>query len=76
MSDTTTPIRRFEFVEVNSKKFWEIAVSGTKVRVNFGRIGTNGQGVIKSFFDEAAATKHADKVVKEKLAKGYFEVPV
>ena len=65
--------RYFEFVEGKSSKFWEIAVDGTSVTVRFGRIGTNGQTQTKTFGDEAAATKHADKLIAEKTGKGYVE---
>jgi len=66
--------RRFEFVEGSSSKFWEIRVSGTEVHLLFGRIGTQGQSNTKRFPDKATAEKHADKVIAEKLAKGYLEV--
>ena len=66
--------RRFEFSEGSSNKFWEISASGTEVMVRYGRIGSDGQTNVKSFADEAAATKHADKLIKEKTGKGYREV--
>jgi predicted DNA-binding WGR domain protein len=65
--------RYFEFVEGSSSKFWEIAQNGTDVTVRFGRIGTNGQSQTKTLADAAAATKHVEKLVKEKTAKGYRE---
>lgn len=66
--------RRFEFVEGSSDKFWEIEIAGTDVTVTFGRRGTNGQTKTKSFPYEAAAKKHADKLIEEKTGKGYVEV--
>jgi DNA ligase len=69
----TTKARRFEFTDAKSNKFWEISMSGTDVTVHFGRIGTNGQTQTKSFPDAAAATRHAEKLVAEKLEKGYQE---
>jgi len=66
--------RRFEFVDGGSDKFWEISASGTEVTVRFGRNGTNGQTSTKSFPDRDAAEKHAEKLVREKTAKGYVEV--
>jgi DNA ligase-1 len=65
--------RRFEFSEGGSNKFWEIAINDSEVTVRFGRIGTNGQTQTKEFSDAAAATKHADKLIAEKLDKGYVE---
>jgi predicted DNA-binding WGR domain protein len=65
--------RRFEFVEGTSSKFWEIVVEGAGHTVLFGRIGTDGQTKKKAFPSEAAARADADKLVKEKLVKGYRE---
>ncbi len=65
--------RYFEFVEGSSAKFWEISQSGKDVTVRFGKIGTNGQTQTKTLADAAAATKHAEKLVKEKTGKGYKE---
>ncbi len=68
--------RYFEFVEGSSAKFWEIAQNNGTVTVRFGRIGTNGQTQTKTLADEAAATKHAEKLIKEKTGKGYQETAV
>ena len=73
MSKTTCK-RRFEFIGGGSDKFWEIEVIGKDVLVRFGRRGTNGQANAKAFPDEVAAMKHADKLVAEKIGKGYVEV--
>ena len=65
--------RYFEFVEGSSSKFWEIAQNGNEVTVRFGRIGTNGQTQTKTLADADAATRHAEKLIKEKTGKGYQE---
>ena len=65
--------RRFEFVGGSSSKFWTVAVESTTVTVQYGRLGTAGQTNTKSFADHAAANKHAEKVIAEKLGKGYVE---
>jgi DNA ligase-1 len=65
--------RYFEFVEGSSSKFWEITTSDKTVAVRFGRIGTNGQTQTKALADADAATKHAEKLIKEKMGKGYKE---
>ena len=65
--------RYFEFIEGSSAKFWEISQSGNEVTVRFGRIGTNGQTQTKTLADADAATKHAEKLIKEKMGKGYKE---
>lgn len=65
--------RYFEFVGGSSAKFWEATVSGNTVTVRFGRIGTDGQTQVKTLADTDAATKHAEKLITEKTAKGYLE---
>jgi DNA ligase 1 len=70
---TANSKRRFHFVGGGSDKFWEIEVAGTDVTVRFGRTGTDGQTKTKSFPDEAAAKKHAEKLIAEKTGKGYQE---
>lgn len=66
--------RRFEFIEGSSDKFWEIDLDGSSVTVRFGRNGTAGQSSVKHFADAAKAEKHAEKMIGEKLKKGYTEV--
>ena len=65
--------RYFEFIGGNSRKFWEITVTGSEVTVRFGRIGTDGQSQTKSFADEAAAARHAETLIAAKTKKGYVE---
>jgi DNA ligase 1 len=63
--------RRFELVEGSSSKFWEVARDGCAVTVRYGRIGTDGQAKTKEFPSEEQATRHADGLIEEKVAKGY-----
>ena len=65
--------RRFEFIGGTSAKFWEVTIVGKDVTVRYGRLGTSGQAQAKSFPDDAKAQKHADKLITEKLGKGYRE---
>ncbi|HMV69798.1 MAG TPA: WGR domain-containing protein, partial [Myxococcota bacterium] len=65
---------RFELSEGSSHKFWQIEVTGESFTVTYGRIGTAGQAQTKSFADAAAAQAEADKLVREKVKKGYAEV--
>ena len=65
--------RRFEFVGGSSAKFWEITRAGRDVTVRYGRIGTANQTVTKTLTDDTAAVRQADKLIGEKLAKGYVE---
>lgn len=66
--------RRFELVEGTSSKFWEVSVEAASHTVRFGRIGTNGQSKTKPFTSADDARIDADRLVKEKLGKGYREV--
>jgi predicted DNA-binding WGR domain protein len=67
-------MRRFERVEGSSSKFWEIAIEGASFTVRFGRIGTQGQTQTKSFATDDQARAAHDKLVAEKVKKGYAEV--
>src|SRR5436190_8729649 len=66
-------MRTFQYSDEKSHKFWNIELSGTDVTVTYGRVGSAGQTQTKAFKDAAAAQKEHDKLVKEKLAKGYQE---
>lgn len=68
--------RRFEFIEGRSAKFYEVCVNGCEVTACYGRIGADGQTLTKSIPDHAKAQQHADKLVSQKLAKGYVECVV
>ncbi|MCP3164522.1 WGR domain-containing protein [Myxococcus qinghaiensis] len=67
-------MRRFEFVEGTSSKFWQPEVQGNSFIVTFGRIGTAGQRKEKAFPDAAAAEREYEKKVAEKVREGYREV--
>jgi predicted DNA-binding WGR domain protein len=66
--------RYFEFKDDKSNKFWEILLERNQHTVRFGRIGTDGQSQTKAFADAAAAARDADRLVQEKLRKGYREI--
>lgn len=67
-------MRRFEFVEGNSAKFWSAGVEDNKFVVVYGKMGTEGKREEKSFPNAAAAQKECDKKIAEKVKKGYQEV--
>jgi predicted DNA-binding WGR domain protein len=67
--------RRFQYVAGTSSKFWQISRNGQMVFVTFGRIGTNGQTQLKDLGSDDAAEAHLNKLIAEKLRKGYTEVP-
>ncbi|MBJ6763779.1 DUF4132 domain-containing protein [Myxococcaceae bacterium JPH2] len=62
---------RYEFTEGTSQKFWEITLQGASFTVRFGRQGTQGQTQEKSFASEDKARTEHDKLVAEKVKKGY-----
>ena len=66
--------RRFEFVNGNSNKFWEIETDESHVTVRFGRIGTAGQAQSKTLEGAKQARLHAQRQITAKLKKGYAEV--
>src|SRR2546428_4196108 len=66
--------RRFEFTDAKSHKFWRIGLAGNTHTVQFGRIGTDGQTQTKEFGTEAEAQRSYEKLIDEKLRKGYVEV--
>jgi predicted DNA-binding WGR domain protein len=65
--------RRFEFSEGTSNKFWAISIDGRSHTVNFGRIGTAGQTQTAEFASDAEAQKSYNKLVADKMKKGYVE---
>jgi len=67
-------MRRFEYQDERSHKFWAITVEGAELLTQWGRMGTTGQQKTKAFADGAAAQKEADKLIRQKTKKGYVEV--
>jgi predicted DNA-binding WGR domain protein len=62
---------RYEFVEGTSSKFWEITLEGSSFTTRYGRIGTDGSVTLKEFDSPDKAKKEHDKLVAEKVKKGY-----
>ncbi|MBI2669568.1 MAG: WGR domain-containing protein [Candidatus Yanofskybacteria bacterium] len=62
---------RYELVDRNSKKFWEATWKDKKVTVRFGRIGTVGQTLRKTFFNDVSANSYFHDKIEEKCRKGY-----
>jgi predicted DNA-binding WGR domain protein len=67
-------MRRFEFTDDKSAKFWEIEQVDTDLNIRWGRIGTAGQSQTKNFADTAKAGAAMLKLVSEKTGKGYVEL--
>jgi len=71
-SDATSLERytlRLEFRGGGSSKFWEITLAGVQHTVRFGRIGTRGQSVTKTFESAVASRRDRDRLVRSKKAK-------
>ena len=68
--------RYFEYKDAKSKKFWEVSVSGKKVNIRYGKIGTDGQTSLKELSTPTEAKAHAEKQEAGKVKKGYKEAKV
>ena len=73
--------RYFEFIGADSsrasgqaEKFWEITVAESEIRVRFGKVGANGQTTLKTLPDGPSANREAEKLIAEKIKKGYTEI--
>jgi uncharacterized protein (TIGR02996 family) len=66
-------MRTFEFREGTSDKVWTIDLQGTSFTVTWGKRGAKLQTQTKTFADEAKALKEHDKLIAEKISKGYVE---
>ncbi|KIG13886.1 Molybdate metabolism regulator [Enhygromyxa salina] len=69
-------MRRFEYKDAKSHKFWEIELEGDAFTVRYGKLGTDGQVQTKTFASSVKAEAEAEKVIKSKTKKGYAEVVV
>jgi predicted DNA-binding WGR domain protein len=67
-------MRRFEFVQGTSAKFWMTDVEGSTFVVVYGRLGTPGQRKEKGFPSPEAARREMEKKIAEKVREGYHEV--
>jgi uncharacterized protein (TIGR02996 family) len=66
-------MRTFTFSDAGSHKFWNIELQGERLTVVFGRAGTAGRTQTNTFADEATAAREAERLIREKLGKGYRE---
>jgi len=67
------PTREFRIQEGPANKFWRIGVRGCDVVVTYGRIGTRGQTLTKSYETEDRAEREVNKLTAEKQRKGCAE---
>jgi uncharacterized protein (TIGR02996 family) len=66
-------MRTFQYSDAKSHKFWNIEVSGTDLTVTYGKVGSAGQTQTKTFASAEKAQAEAEKLIWEKLKKGYAE---
>jgi predicted DNA-binding WGR domain protein len=67
-------LAEFRFQQDVSSKFWKIGTQDCDVTVVYGRIGTKGQTVVKTFATPSRATSEVAKLIAEKTRKGYVRV--
>jgi predicted DNA-binding WGR domain protein len=67
-------VKKLHYSDGKSDKFWTITIEGNSHTVHYGRVGTNGQTQTKEFSTDAEALKSYEKLVQQKLKKGYVEV--
>lgn len=65
--------RELCFDDGKSKKFWSISLSGNSHTVTYGRLGTKGQNRTKDFTTKTEAKKSYDRLIEQKLSKGYVD---
>jgi predicted DNA-binding WGR domain protein len=65
--------RYFIFEDEKSKKHWSIEIEGASFIVNFGKLGSSGQKIEKTFETEEDCNKEYEKLINKKLKEGYLE---
>src|SRR5262249_39363244 len=58
-----------------ARKFWKIALSENAVTVHSGRAGASGRKQTKEFASPHTAQAAYERLIAEKLGKGYRELP-
>ena len=68
-------MKRF-FINQNdlSDKFWNIEYEGEEQIVHYGKIGTAGREMTKKFASEEECQKESEKLIAQKMKKGYVEI--
>ncbi len=69
----TSETRSLHFSDDKSDKFWTITLEDTQHTVHYGRTGTQGQQQTKAFPTAEKARQSYEKLIREKLSKGYVE---
>jgi len=66
-------VRSLRFEQGGSAKFWRATLRGAELEVGYGRMGSTGQRLVKQYESQQRARREMDKLVEEKLRKGYVE---
>ncbi|MEQ1568322.1 MAG: WGR domain-containing protein [Myxococcota bacterium] len=67
-------MRRFEYIQGNQAKFWEVSRRGSSLTVSSGKIGGTPKTRTKQLSDFMAAEQEFDRLIRDKLRRGYVEV--
>lgn len=67
-------MRRFELIQGNQAKYWEVARRGATLTVSLGRIGGAPKTRTKQLLDYMVAEQEFDRLIRDKLRRGYVEV--
>ncbi|WP_036076027.1 WGR domain-containing protein [Leptospira weilii] len=62
------------YLTYKDNKFWNIEISGKSFTVTYGETGTVGISQIETFDTKEKCLKKAQKLLSEKLKKGYVEI--
>lgn len=65
---------RFELSDGHSHKFWAIERTGARLSLRWGKIGTDGRKLEKSFASPALAEEEEKRLVGEKTKRGYAPI--
>tara|TARA_R110002096_G_scaffold42143_2_gene113519 strand:+ start:42480 stop:43835 length:1356 start_codon:yes stop_codon:yes gene_type:complete len=67
-------MKRYEYKDEKSEKFWEVHVEGDSFTARYGKMGASGQTSTKTFASGEKAQAEADKMAEKKVKKGYVLV--
>lgn len=70
-SPINTSTVRLLLEENNTNKFWQITQNKNSLIIEFGKVNTNGQKIIKPFDTELVATKEMKRLIEQKKKKGF-----
>lgn len=66
--------RKFVYQSETSNKYWNISIEAHLQIINFGKLGTKGRETVKDFGNRENCLHHSNKLIQQKLKKGYTEI--